>query len=74
MAVRPPSKSIAEYQAELKALGEEMYNHSLELVRLKRELEIANREQESLLHFISHEVKGYLTKSEAAFASITEGS
>src|SRR3989338_6134854 len=73
MAVRPPSKSIAEYQAELKALGEEMYNHSLELVRLKRELEIANREQESLLHFISHEVKGYLTKSEAAFASITEG-
>ena len=73
MAVRPPSKSIAEYQAELKALGEEMYNHSLELVRLKRELEIANREQESLLHFISHEVKGYFTKSEAAFASITEG-
>lgn len=39
----------------------------------ERELEIANQQQESLLHFISHEVKGYMTKSEAAFASIVEG-
>src|SRR3990167_4834521 len=39
----------------------------------EKELEIANREQESLLHFISHEIKGYLTKSEAGFAAIAEG-
>lgn len=39
----------------------------------EKELEIANKEQESLLHFISHEVKGYLTKSQAAFAAILEG-
>lgn len=38
------------------------------------ELEDINREQESLLHFISHEIKGYLTKSEAGFASIADGS
>ncbi len=37
------------------------------------ELGEANRQQESLLHFISHEVKGYLTKSEAAFAAIFSG-
>ncbi|MBI5456578.1 HAMP domain-containing histidine kinase [Candidatus Kaiserbacteria bacterium] len=37
------------------------------------ELEAANKQQESLLHFISHEVKGYLTKSEAGFAGIVEG-
>jgi signal transduction histidine kinase len=37
------------------------------------ELEDINRQQESLLHFISHEVKGYLTKSEAAFAAIFAG-
>jgi len=37
------------------------------------ELEEANRKQVSLIHFISHEVKGYLTKSEAGFASILEG-
>lgn len=39
----------------------------------EKELEEVNRQQESLLHFISHEVKGYLTKSEAAFAAIVAG-
>ncbi len=39
----------------------------------KQELEKANQQQTSLLHFISHEIKGYLTKSEAAFAGIIEG-
>src|SRR3989344_122868 len=38
-----------------------------------QELEIANKQQEGLLHFISHEIKGYLTKSEAAFAAIAGG-
>src|SRR3989344_5535397 len=39
----------------------------------EKELEVVNAQQENLLHFISHEVKGYLTKSEAGFAAITEG-
>ena len=39
----------------------------------EKELELVNREQESLLHFMSHEVKGYLTESQAGFASIVEG-
>lgn len=39
----------------------------------EQELEVANRQQESLLHFISHEIKGYLTKNEAAFAGIASG-
>jgi len=39
----------------------------------EKELEIANKQQESLLHFISHEIKGYLAKSAAAFASISDG-
>jgi signal transduction histidine kinase len=39
----------------------------------ERELEISNRQQESLLHFISHEIKGYLTKNEAAFAAVASG-
>ncbi|PIR83300.1 hypothetical protein COU19_01020 [Candidatus Kaiserbacteria bacterium CG10_big_fil_rev_8_21_14_0_10_56_12] len=37
------------------------------------ELSLMNSKQETLLHFISHEVKGYFAKSEAAFAGITEG-
>lgn len=40
--------------------------------RQEKELEKANKQQEVLLHFISHEIKGYLTKGEAAFAEIAE--
>lgn len=39
----------------------------------KRDLEIANQDQESLLHFMSHEIKGYLTKSEAVFSAVSNG-
>ncbi|MFA7310174.1 MAG: histidine kinase N-terminal 7TM domain-containing protein, partial [Candidatus Paceibacterota bacterium] len=39
----------------------------------ERALEDVNRKQEGLLHFISHEIKGYLTKSEAGFAAIKDG-
>ncbi len=39
----------------------------------EKELEVINKQQENLLHFISHEVKGYLTDGEAGFASIAEG-
>lgn len=45
-----------------------------ELIEVQeKELELANQQQESLLHFISHEVKGYLTEGQNAFASIVEG-
>ncbi|OGG57806.1 hypothetical protein A2765_05230 [Candidatus Kaiserbacteria bacterium RIFCSPHIGHO2_01_FULL_56_24] len=43
------------------------------LAQLSRELEIANRQQENLLAFISHEVKGYLAKSAASYAGILQG-
>lgn len=39
----------------------------------ERELEVANQKQETLLHFISHEIKGYLTKNQAVFAAIVGG-
>ena len=39
----------------------------------EQELEAVNRQQENLLHFMSHEIKGYLTKSEAGFAAISQG-
>jgi signal transduction histidine kinase len=39
----------------------------------EQELEKVNKQQEGLLHFISHEIKGYLTKNEAAFAAIATG-
>ena len=39
----------------------------------EQELARMNGKQEALLHFISHEIKGYFAKSEAAFAGIQEG-
>lgn len=66
-------KTTPDYEAELRAANEAVYKHSLELARLTKELEAANRAQENLLHFISHEIKGYLAKSEAGFAAIIEG-
>jgi len=65
--------SQKNYEAELRAANETVYKHSLELARLKQALEVANSQQENLLHFISHEIKGYLAKSEAGFAAIVEG-
>jgi len=41
--------------------------------KLAAELEEANIQQESLIRFISHEMKGYLTTSAGLFASIVEG-
>src|SRR3989344_2592318 len=37
------------------------------------ELQTTTKDQEKLIHLVGHEVKGYLTKSAAALASITEG-
>src|SRR5579864_4733362 len=65
--------SNATYEEQLRAANEIVYKHSLELARLKQALELANAQQENLLHFISHEIKGYLTKGEAAFAEIADG-
>ncbi len=41
--------------------------------KLARELEETNERQETLIHFIGHEVKGFLTKDAGAFASLLEG-
>lgn len=73
MADATAMKTHEDYEAELKAANEAVYKHSLELARLTKELAEANAAQENLLHFISHEIKGYLAKSEAGFAAIVEG-
>ncbi|KKW20163.1 MAG: Histidine kinase-, DNA gyrase B-, and [Parcubacteria group bacterium GW2011_GWA2_51_10] len=39
----------------------------------EKELEVSNQQQENLIHFISHEVKGYLATNAAVFSAIVEG-
>ena len=41
--------------------------------KLAGELEVTNERQETLIHFIGHEVKGSLTKDMGVFASLSEG-
>lgn len=43
------------------------------LQKLTEELQMINERQELLIHFIGHEVKGFLTKDEGAFAALLEG-
>lgn len=44
-----------------------------EIEQLATSLEQTNERQEGLIHFISHEVKGFLTKDMSAFAALVEG-
>lgn len=41
--------------------------------KLADELQETNKRQETLIHFIGHEVKGFLTKDAGAFAALSEG-
>lgn len=46
----------------------------IDQVAMVKKLEAENKSQEKLLHSISHEAKGYLTKDAAALSSIADGS
>ena len=46
---------------------------TLSLKVLTEELSTTNERQEVLIHFIGHEVKGFLTKNEGAFAALVDG-
>lgn len=39
----------------------------------EKELEISNQQQVALLHFITHQIKGFFTKSKFIFAAMTDG-
>lgn len=41
--------------------------------KLAKDLELSNEQQANLIHFISHEVKGFLTKSRNIFSLVLEG-
>lgn len=44
-----------------------------EIEKLAHDLDIANRQQVTLIHFITHQVKGFLTKSRNIFSLMREG-
>ena len=66
-------KDLIDYERDSILNFMNVISITLNRVTLYEELGLANKRQENLIHFITHEVKGYLTKSQAVFAAITEG-
>jgi len=56
----------------IKSIKKEIKNRE-HIEKLAAELETANSGQETFIHFLSHEIKGYLTISRNGFSSIVEG-
>lgn len=63
---------LTEYERDTLQTFTNVISISINRAMLYEELSLANQRQESLIHFITHEVKGYLTKSKAVFAAIVE--
>lgn len=66
--------------AEYKKITEEMYKQNLELARLYKEVDSLNielkeviKQRESLVHLVTHKVKGSFTRSKYIFAGILDG-
>src|SRR3989344_7456307 len=66
--------------AEYKKITEELYKQNLELARLYKQVDSLNTElqesikqRESLVHLITHKVKGAFTRTKFIFAGILDG-
>jgi signal transduction histidine kinase len=64
---------------EYKKVTEELYKQNLEVVRLykqvdelNRDLAKANEGQSNLIHFINHQIKGYMSNARNIFAELAE--
>src|SRR3989344_1258388 len=66
-------KNINITQAEYKKVTEELYKQNLELARLYKQVDGLNKQRESLVHLVTHKVKGSFTRSKYIFASILDG-
>jgi signal transduction histidine kinase len=58
---------------EYKTVTEKMYEQNLELARLYKQVDALNKQRESLVHLVTHKVKGSFTRSKYIFAGIIDG-
>ncbi len=58
---------------EYQKITEAMYKQNLELARLYKEVDSLNKQRESLMHLITHKVKGSFTHSKYIFAGMLDG-
>lgn len=66
---------------EYKKVTEDLYKQNLEVVRLYKQVDELNKElgkanegQANLIHFINHQIKGYMSKARNIFAELSEES
>lgn len=64
---------LTDYEKEAIQSLSDVITVALEKALIYQELRETNDRQESLIHFIGHEVKGYLTKDEGVFAALSDG-
>ena len=68
------------FPEEYKKVTEELYKRNLELAKLYKEVDKLNRDlqdlikqRESLVHLVTHKVKGSFTRSKYIFSGIVDG-
>ena len=54
-------------------IREELYKQNLEVVRLYKQVDTLNKQRESLVHLVTHKVKGAFTRSKYIFAGMLDG-
>ena len=67
------NKNASVSPEESQKIREELYKQNLELARLYKQVERLNKQRESLMHLITHKVKGSFTHSKYIFAGLLDG-
>jgi len=68
-----PDPNIPISQVEYKKVTEDLYKQNLELARLYKEVANLIKQRESLVHLVTHKIKGAFTRSKYIFAGILDG-
>lgn len=68
-----PYESLLDYEKESISGFINVVAVAIDKAIISEALEIANREQVALIHFITHQIKGFFTKSKYIFSAILDG-
>jgi signal transduction histidine kinase len=73
LALNRTVDELVEYEKQAITSVVTVTSVALDKALVYEELQLTNERQETLIHFIGHEVKGFLTKDAGALAALSEG-